>query len=408
MADNILEHAIKLEEQIIGDRRHLHEHPELGFDLPETQAFIQRRLDEMGIDHRPCGTLTEEVRSKYSKAGFPKQESCTGIVASIGQGSPCILLRADMDALPMEEETDSPFKSKKTGMMHACGHDSHAAMLLGAAKILKEREGELKGTVKLMFQPGEEWGYGSKLMIDDGLLENPKVDAAFGIHIMPDQEAGTLSVHKGTMSQAMDTYIIDIQGNGGHSSQPQKTVDPNMIMNQLYTSLNFLFTREVPPNESVTFSFGAMNGGTVTNIIPDKAVMQGNMRSFHQETRDHLCSRIPDMIDHTVKMWRGDYSITEFHTPTTYNNPKFVDAILPAMAEVVGEENIMDEGVLSGSEDFSYISQEVPSAFVILGTGKAGNPPVHNPRMTQKEDIFKYGAALHANVALEWLENNQS
>lgn len=402
-----LETAKRYEEKIIEDRRYLHQHPELGFDLPNTQRYIQQRLVEIGIAHKPCGKVPDEVRKKYARAGFAEQANCTGIVATIGQGSPCILLRADMDALPIEEEVESEFKSTKHGMMHACGHDSHVAMLLGAAQILKEQESQLQGTVKLFFQPGEEWGFGSKLMIDDGALENPKVDAAFGIHIMPDQEAGTLSVTKGTITQAMDSYIVDIKGYGGHSSQPHKTIDANMIMNQLYTNLNLLLTREADPKQNVTFSVGSMSGGTVTNVIPERAVLSGNMRSFDQATRDHLCERIPEMVDHVVKAWRGEYAITEFHTPTTYNDPTFVDQISDSLAAVMGAENIVDLGAINGSEDFSYISQNVPSAFVILGTGKEGEAPVHNPRMKQNEDMFKYGAALHAQVAMDWLKNNQ-
>lgn len=400
---NFFEEAKLYEDKIIEDRRHLHQYPELGFELPETQKYIQKRLDEMGIIHESCGLLTSETSQKYANAGFEKQDKCTGVVATIGEGAPCILLRADMDALPIQEEVDSPFKSKKEGLMHACGHDSHTAMLLGAAQILKNHEDKIQGTVKLLFQPGEEWGYGSKLMIDDGVLENPKVDAAFGIHIMPDQEAGTLSVHKGTFSQAMDTYIVEIKGSGGHSSQPHKTIDPNMIMNQLYTSLNLMFTREVDPAQEVTFSIGSMSGGTVTNVIPETATLSGNMRSYHQETRDHFCKRIPEMIDHVVKSWRGEYTITEFHTPTSYNNPEFIDEILPSLEGIMKKENIVDNGVLSGSEDFSYISQNVPSAFVVLGTGSEGEAPVHNSKMKQNEEIFKYGAALHAKTALEWL-----
>ncbi|MGE6610917.1 M20 metallopeptidase family protein [Peribacillus sp. NPDC076916] len=394
----------KHKEQIIKDRRYLHQYPELGFYLPNTQKYIRQRLDEMGIENEPCGVLPDDIRQKYVKAGFGENKNCTGVVASIGKGEPCILLRADMDALPIEEEYESEYKSKISGKMHACGHDSHVAMLLGAAQMLKDHEDDLQGTVKLMFQPGEEWGYGAKLMIDGGILENPKVDAAFGIHIMPDQEAGTLSVHKGTLTQAMDTYIIEIQGDGGHSSQPHKTIDANMIMNQLYTSLNLLYTREVDPKANVTFSIGAMSGGTVTNVIPDKAVLQGNMRSFDQKSRDHLCNRIPEMIDHVVKAWRGKYIVVDFHTPTTYNDSRFIAEIMPALEEVMGKDNIGDNGPLGGSEDFSYISQEVPSAFVVLGTGKEGAAPVHNPRMHQNEEMFIYGAALHANVAMEWLK----
>lgn len=402
---NALKNARRYEEQIIQDRRYLHQNPELGFDLPNTQKFIQQRLTMMGIEHKPCGNIPDEVREKYVRAGFAEQVNCTGVIATIGTGSPCILLRGDMDALPIEEEIESEFKSIKSGLMHACGHDSHVAMLLGAAQILKDHESELQGTVKLFFQPGEEWGCGAKLMIDDGALENPKVDAAFGIHIMPDQAAGTLSVTKGTITQAMDTYIVDIQGYGGHSSQPHKTIDANMILNQLYTSLNLLVTREADPKQNVTFSIGSMSGGTVTNVIPERAVLSGNMRSFDQATRDHLCLRIPEMVDNIVKAWRGKYTIVDFHTPTTYNDPNFIDQINASLEEIVGIENIVDLGAINGSEDFSYISQAVPSAFVILGTGKAGAAPVHNPRMVQDEDIFKYGAALHAQVAMDWLKN---
>lgn len=241
----------------------------------------------------------------------------------------------------------------------------------------------IAGIVKLMFQPGEEWGFGSKLMLDDGLIEYPKVDAAFAIHIIPDQEASTVSIHEGIVSQAMDSYIVDIQGNGGHSSQPHNTIDTNMIMNQLYTSLNLFFTRETDSSAHVTFSVSAMSGETVTNVIPDKAVLQGNLRSYDQTIRDHLCKRISEMIDHTVKAWRGDYTVTEFHTPTTYNDPTMVKLLTPFIEEIVGKEQVVDLGMLSDSEDFSHISQEVPATFIVLGTGKEGNAPVHNPRMQQ-------------------------
>lgn len=403
--NEFLEEATKIEQKIIEDRRYLHENPELGFFLPNTQKYVMERLEEIGIDYKTCGVLPDDIRDKYAKAGFGEVEGCTGVVATIGTGKPCILLRADMDALPIHEEVDVPFKSKFDGKMHACGHDSHTAMLLGAAQILKNKEEELQGTVKLMFQPGEEWGYGSKLMIDDGLLENPKVDAAFGIHIMPDQEAGTLNVTKGTLSQAMDTYMLEFEGSGGHSSQPHKTIDANMIMNQVYTTLNLLMTRESNPQVSSTFSVGAMGGGKVTNVIPEKSFLQGNMRNLNQANRDHLVKRIREVIDHTVKMWRGKYTMLEFNTPTTHNDSEFVDIITPALADVVGKENIVDLGPLSGSEDFSHVSQAVPAAFVVLGTGKEGEPPVHNPKMHQNEDMFKYGAALHASTAINWLKS---
>ena len=202
-----LEEAARIEDQIIAWRRHIHANPEKGFDLPATQAYVAEELARMGIEAKPCGgEIPAEVVEKYERAGFGRMEHATGLVATIGQGSPCILLRADYDALPLTELADVPYKSQCEGLMHACGHDSHAAMLLGAAKILKEHEAELKGTVKLMFQPGEEMGCGSKLMIDDGLLENPHVDAAFALHVMPDLERGRFFFAPDVASASMDTF----------------------------------------------------------------------------------------------------------------------------------------------------------------------------------------------------------
>ena len=205
----LLEEAKGLQEQIVADRRYLHQIPEVGMDLPESAAYIEKRLSEMGIPSRRCGIMEESVRQKYIKMGFPDMRASTGVVATIGSGSPCILLRADFDALPMEEINDLPFCSKRNAS-HMCGHDTHAAMLLGAAKLLKDHESELKGTVKLMFQPGEEMGYGSKTMIDDGLLENPKVDAAMAIHIFSTTPVGQVTYCSGVASSSLDTFAIHI------------------------------------------------------------------------------------------------------------------------------------------------------------------------------------------------------
>lgn len=339
---------------------------------------------------------------KYERAGFGHMEHATGLVATIGHGSPCILLRADYDALPLTELADVPFKSQCEGLMHACGHDSHAAMLLGAAKILKDHEAELKGTVKLMFQPGEEMGCGSKLMIDDGLLENPHVDAAFALHVMPDLEAGRLFVAPDVASASMDTFIIQIQGKGGHSSMPHQTIDASMIATQLYTQLNLLMTREANPRSMVTFSIGAVQAGTVTNIIPDSAVLQGNMRTLSKVDRDHLVKRIPEMVDGIVRAWRGTYRMDFFSTPTTNNDPAFVKEVRPSLEDVVGTDRVISCPPLSGTEDFSYVSQAVPALFAQLGTG--GAYPVHNPNMTLDESLFKIGTAAHVSVAMDWLE----
>lgn len=400
-----LEEAARIEDQIIAWRRHIHANPEKGFDLPATQAYVAEELARMGIEAKPCGgEIPAEVVEKYERAGFGRMEHATGLVATIGQGSPCILLRADYDALPLTELADVPYKSQCEGLMHACGHDSHAAMLLGAAKILKEHEAELKGTVKLMFQPGEEMGCGSKLMIDDGLLENPHVDAAFALHVMPDLERGRFFFAPDVASASMDTFIIQIQGKGGHSSMPNQTIDASMIATQLYTQLNLLMTREADPRSMVTFSIGAVQAGTVTNIIPDSAVLQGNMRTLSRTDRDHLVERIPEMVDGIVRAWRGTYHIDFFSTPTTNNDADFIREVIPSVADVVGEDNVISCPPLSGTEDFSYVSQAVPSLFMQLGTG--GEYPVHNPNMTLDESLFKLGCAAHVSVAMDWLASH--
>lgn len=401
----LLEEAKGLQEQIVADRRYLHQIPEVGMDLPESAAYIEKRLTEMGIPSRRCGVMEESVRQKYIKMGFPDMHASTGVVATIGSGSPCILLRADFDALPMEEINDLPFCSKRNAS-HMCGHDTHAAMLLGAAKLLKDHESELKGTVKLMFQPGEEMGYGSKTMIDDGLLENPKVDAAMAIHIFSTTPVGKVTYCSGVASSSLDTFAIHIQGKGGHSSTPDLCVDPIMIANQIYTALNMLMTREISPQAVATLSGGVMRSGTAVNIIPDTADLQIGLRTYSVEARKHVLERLPEIVDAYAKAWHGEYEITMFNCPCTYTDETVTKELLESVAEVVGAENIQQTPPMAGTEDFSYVAEEVPSTFLILGAGGPDQYPHHNPRMVLDESVFYQGAAIHANCAMEWLNKH--
>lgn len=405
--NKMLEAALEVEKAIIRDRRHIHEMPEVGFDLPKTAAYIKMRLGEMGVKYRDCGgVLQDSIRKKFRDAGFPDMKNSTGVVAVIGSGEPCILLRADMDGLPMAETSGLDFASK-TQAAHTCGHDAHTAMLLGAAQILKKRESELKGTVKLMFQPGEELGYGAKTMIEDGLLENPKVDAALAIHVMADRKSGTVEFVKGAASAAMDTYMLTIKGKGGHSSMPHQAIDPNMIMNQLYTSLNLLVTREVDPKEVVALTVGKLSGGSAANIIPDTAEMQIGMRTFNPVVQKHMSARVEEMIEHIVSAWRGRYEYQKFFTPTTVNSAAFVDQVRSYIIEIAGEDEVHEaSGPMSGSEDFGYVTDAVPGLFLILGAGDAGAYPMHNPNMVLDERVFAKGAAMYANVAMGWLRDN--
>ncbi len=406
-AEEIKSRAYEIREQITADRRYLHRIPEIGTDLPQTCAYIAKRLDEMGIAWEACGgPLPEQMTRDYMEAGFPRMERATGITAVIGQGSPCILLRADIDALPVKEDNELEYRST-CGAGHMCGHDSHAAMLLGAARILKEMEDRLAGTVKLLFQPGEETGAGARLMVENGVLEDPHVDAAFGLHVQPVDPTGEVGYAVGVNSSSLDTFILKIHGRGGHSSQPQLCTDPLMIMNQVYQAVNLLVTREADPAATVALTCGVAKGGTAVNIIPDEAELHIGLRTQDVAAAEHLKQRIPEVIDHYVKAWNGTYDLTVFHTPCTYSDAGFCSRVVPYIREVTGEDGIRQIPPMSGTEDFGYITAEVPGMFGFIGAGRPGNAPLHSPQMVLDEDVLPIGAAIHANVAASWLEEQK-
>ncbi len=400
--------AQDLREQLVKDRRYLHQIPEIGTDLPETSAYIKKRLDEMGIPWKDCGgPLPEKMTEDYMAAGFPRMEKETGVIASIGSGEPCILLRADMDALPIKEDTPLEFKSAN-GYGHMCGHDAHAAMLLGAAQILKQMEDSLPGTVKLMFQPGEETGAGARLMVEDGLLENPAPGAAFGIHVQPSDTTGQAGYAMGVNSASLDTFILKIRGNGGHSSQPQLCTDPLMVMNQIYQAVNLLVGRETDPAAMVALTCGVAKGGAAVNIIPDEAELHIGVRTLNVEAAEHLKKRIPELIDHYVKAWNADYTLTTFHTPCTLTNELLCQELVPCLKEVLGGSNVHQIPAMSATEDFGYVTEKVPGMFVFLGAGAPDSAPLHSPQMVLDEDVLPLGAALHANVAISWLKSHKN
>lgn len=403
--EEILKRAKELEPQIIADRRALHAMPEVGVYNPKTAAYVSQRLAEMGIDHRPCGIHAQEDREKMVFAGYPDAPEATGVVGLIGKGGPCLLLRADMDGLPMEETTGLPFAS--TGnTAHMCGHDAHAAMLLGAARILKDMEGQLPGTVKLMFQPGEELGYGSRTMVADGLLENPKVDAAMALHVGPELEPGKLNYSPGVASGAMATFVISIKGRGGHSSEPQKTIDPVNIATQLCSALNLIIPREVDPEAFATLTVGSLHGGHASNIIPETAEIMVSFRTLSPQAYDHMVERVPEIIDHYVKAWRGTYEIRTLKTPSTVCDPVFSQELVPFAAQILGEENIKPVPPMKGAEDFGHVTRQVPGFYAFMGAGTPGGYPLHNPNMLLDESSFVLGSAVLANCAIEWLKKH--
>ena len=406
-AEEIRRRAEEIREQIRADRRYLHQIPEIGTDLPQTSAYIKKKLDELGIPWRDCGgSLPEKMTEDFVKAGFPRMEKETGISAVIGKGEPCILLRADMDALPIREDNDLEFRSVN-GCGHMCGHDSHAAMLLGAARILKGMEDRLAGTVKLMFQPGEETGAGARMMVEDGILSDPEPAAAFGLHVQTTDSTGQIGYATGVNSASLDTFILKIKGKGGHSSQPQLCVDPLMVMNQVYQAVNLLVTREADPAAMVTLTCGVARGGTAVNIIPGEAELHIGMRTLNVASAEHLTERIPQIIDHYVKAWNAEYQLTVFHTPCTLTDESLCRQLVPHIQEITGSGSVHEIPAMTGTEDFGYVTQEIPGMFAFIGAGKPGNAPLHSPCMVLDEDVLPIGAAVYANVAVSWLRERK-
>jgi amidohydrolase len=402
----IIDRAAALSDEIIRDRRELHGMPELGVYLPKTSAYVKRRLQEMGIRHRDCGFHSEPDRKRLASVGYPDMPESTGVVGFIGEGSPCILLRADMDALPIHETTGLPFAADGP-FGHMCGHDSHTAMLLGAARILKELEGSLKGSVKLMFQPGEELGYGSRTMVEDGILDNPKVDAALGIHVMPQLPVGSAQYSLGVASSSLDTFLVKIQGRGGHSSAPQDTIDPNVIAGQLYNAVYLAAAREVDPNAFVVLNAIIKNNG-VSNVIPDSVEFHVGFRTLDLAARDHLIKRLPELIDKYVAAWRGSYEIIQFNTPSTVCDEALSAALEPYVGEALGSERIPVVPPMAGAEDFGYVSAKAPAMFLQLGAGGPDGHPLHSPNMALDESAFALGSAIYANCAVEWLKKQSA
>lgn len=245
-------------------------------------------------------------------------------------------------------------------------------------------------------------------MVENGALEDPHVDAAFGLHVQPADPTGQVGYSVGVNSSSLDTFILKIRGKGGHSSQPQLCVDPLMIMNQVYQAVNLLVTREADPSAAVALTCGVAKGGTAVNIIPDEAELHIGIRTRNIQAAEHLKQRIPEMIDHYVKAWNGDYDLTVFHTPCTYSDEEFCAQAVPYIREIAGENNVREIPPMSGTEDFGYITEKVPGMFVFIGAGRPGNAPLHSPRMILDEDVLPIGAAIHAHTAASWLARQSS
>lgn len=400
----ILKEADQRKEQIIEDRRYLHEHPGTGFEIEETLSYVEKRLESMGYEPKRCGKA--------------------GLTATIGnpEKGKTFLLRADMDALPIREESGESFASKN-GCMHACGHDLHTAMLLGAAAILKEQENALKGCIKLMFQPAEEIFEGSKDMLANGLLENPKVDAALMIHVMAGMpfEPGTVVVSApGVSAPAADYFEIKVKGKGCHGSMPNTGIDPLTAAAHILIALQELQARELAMSEQAALTIGSMNGGTAANAIPDEVIMGGSLRTFAEETREMLKSRLTEISRGIAKAFRAEATVTfGSGCPTLVNDKSLAESVAGFVKELLGEEHAFTVSQLqamgggssksAGSEDFAYISQEIPSVMIALAAGqpeKGFSYPQHHPMVKFDEAALSKGSAVYAYTAMRWLEEH--
>lgn len=402
----LLSEAESISEIIVNQRRTLHQMPGTEFDIGETLAYVKKELEDMGYAPEQCGRA--------------------GLVALTGGKKPgkVFLLRADMDGLPIREEADLDFASKN-GRMHACGHDMHTAMLLGAARLLKEHEDEIEGTIKLMFQPAEEVFEGSRDMIEAGLLENPKVDAALMIHVMANMPfpAGTVVVSApGVSAPAADYFDIKVQGKGCHGSMPNTGVDPLTAAAHILISLQEIHARELAMGEKAVLTFGTMNAGTASNVIPDTVTMGGTLRTFDEESRSYIKNRMSEIAQGVAQAFRAEAEVIfGSGCPTLVNDrdmslscEKYVKELLgPGKAFSVTELNAMGGGSSSktaGSEDFAYVSQQVPSVMLALASGQPDKGycyPQHHPMVKFDENALPGGSAVYAYTALRWLEEHK-
>jgi len=385
--------AKKVETRIVKIRRAIHGNPELGNHERATAKLIAGELRSLGLD----------VKTGVGGTGV------VGILKS-GKSGKVVALRADMDALPLQEEADVEFKSKNKGVMHACGHDTHVAMLLGAAMLLRKHRRELGGDVKFLFQPAEEVGGkgGAKPMIDAGAMENPKVDYVFGLHVGAEIPSGVFAVRAGAFMATPDAFKIRVIGRGGHGAAPHRTVDPVFIAAQVTIALQGISGRMVNPIRPFVISVCSIHGGTKNNLIPDEVVLEGTMRTFEKETRTKALADIKRTVSEICHAYGGS-SVIEFQKdtyPVTYNDEKTTERATKVLKRI-RRMKVRTADQRLGAEDFSRYQQKAPGLFYYLGTNNPSKGcvyPNHSSRFKVDEDILKYGAVSLASLALEFAQ----
>lgn len=379
--------ANKYKQYVIDMRREFHMNPEPSLKEYRTSKRIKEELDKIGVPYITVG-----------------ETAVVGTVEGVQPGK-TVGLRGDMDALELLEQNDVEYKSQNEGYMHGCGHDGHTAMLLGAAKILNEMKDQLKGTVKLFFQPGEEVALGAKIMIDEGVMEG--VDEVFGMHLWSPLEVGKISVEAGPRMAATDIIKIKIQGKGGHGSAPHQGVDAAVIASAIVMNLQSIVSREINPLDPAVVSIGLLKAGSRFNVLPGDAILEGNVRTFNPEVRKAMPEMIKRIAEYTAKSYRGEAELEYIYgTPDVTNNEVSSARAAKAVGKIMGKQGVALFEKVTGGEDFSYFMEKAPGVLALVGCGnpaKQANYPHHHPNFNIDEDALEYGTALYAQYALDYL-----
>ena len=387
---NFYERAVELKNETVENRRYFHTNAEVGLQMPKAQAYVMEKLTEYGLSPKRCGH---------------------GVTATLGKGGKVLLLRADMDALSMPEESGEPFACKTGTEAHACGHDFHAAMLLTAARMLKEQEELLKGTVKFMFQPAEESFEGSRDMIAAGILENPSPDAALAFHVA----AGKLPLgmfmynSQKAMMFSVDGFKITVHGRGSHGAYPQNSIDPINIGVHIHLALQELIARESNPEDACVLTIGQFQAGAAANIIPETAVLQGTIRTNSPSARKLLVRRMREVSEKTAEVYGGSAEIEMIsEVPPLICDPELTEDMVRYIQELpIPNLTGVPGMVASASEDFAVIAEKIPSVFMYLSAGyldERGSYNAHNPKVQFNEEVCPMGAACLAHCTVRWLE----
>jgi amidohydrolase len=373
-------------DDLIRVRRHLHRKPELSMVEFETARFVEAELRKLDFD---------EIRTGIGK---------TWLLATLigGKPGPVTLLRADMDALPIAELVDSPYRSEHAGVMHACGHDGHVAILLAAARTLCERRAEIFGTLVFCFQPGEEGSAGNRLMIEDGALENPRVDRTFALHLYTQLDVGKIGVRDGAFFASADEWFLTIAGKGGHGAMPQLAVDPVVAGSYFVTMLQTIVSREVAPKDPAVFTVGKFEAGTTFNVIPDKATMMGTVRCFDPDVRASMPERMERILKGLAMAMRVEYELKYHWSYPTVNAREPNDLVRAIGRELLGPENVIEHDVVMWAEDMSFMQEVRPGAYFIVGArgGPETGIPHHNARFDIDERALEVGYKMMVALGL--------